>query len=224
MAICKQCGKQFQPKEAWHTTCWECHKASASTPRGTTVGNRIQGLDTVGARGPSPSSVPTPRPAPSPSRTPSPPAGGSPVPPNPSPTPRFSNKFVIAGSFYDESGFLKREVFIETAEAIADRFKEAKLTQTSLRRLFGPLKAEQNRLRLNSPTSPQAFGPAREALYRLIPLVESYTKREIHRRTDFSVFLQFLREHCDLACKEAREFIGFVELFTSVIARLKPKS
>jgi RecJ-like exonuclease len=119
-------------------------------------------------------------------------------------------------SFYDDHGHLRREIFIEASRELSELFMRANISQTSIRNLFNMLKDMANRLQADRNLD---FGIAQETLYRFIRQVEYNVKRQVLN----PIFQEFAERHLAVSTKDRKEFLGFVEYLTSIVARLKSK-
>jgi hypothetical protein len=125
-------------------------------------------------------------------------------------------KGCIFASFYDEGGHLRREIFIEAAKEASEVFMRANISQTSIRNLFNLLKDMSNRLQADRNLD---FGTARETFYKFVRQVEYNVKRQVLH----PVFQVFAERHLEVSTTSKKEFLGFVEYLTSIVARLKSK-
>jgi translation initiation factor 2B subunit (eIF-2B alpha/beta/delta family) len=119
-------------------------------------------------------------------------------------------------SFYDDRGHLRRQIFIEAARELSDLFMKANISQTSIRNLFNLLKDMANRLQADRNLD---FGIAQETFYRFVRQVEYNVKRQVLN----PIFQEFAERHLNVSTKDRKEFMGFVEYLTSIVARLKSK-
>lgn len=119
-------------------------------------------------------------------------------------------------TFYGEDGYLKREIFIESAGKTARIFENEGMTQTSFRSLFNMLKSMEQRLKAGK--IPQ--GEVDEAFLDFIRQVEYKTNREVLKS---DIFRKFVNAHKDIVLGNEKEFKGFVEYLTSILAYMKPK-
>jgi len=122
----------------------------------------------------------------------------------------------VFNTFYGEDGKLRREIFLESAEKAARLFEEQKMSQASIRSLFQMLKSLEQRLKVDKDMS---VGELNEVFFRFIRQVEYQAKREVIPE----VFRQFVDQHKDVVIGDIREFKGFVEYLTSIVARMKTK-
>jgi translation initiation factor 2B subunit (eIF-2B alpha/beta/delta family) len=119
-------------------------------------------------------------------------------------------------SFYDDRGHLRREIFIEAARELSELFMKANISQTSIRNLFNLLKDMGNRLQADRNLD---FGTAQETFYRFVRQVEYNVKRQVLN----PIFQEFAERHLEIATKNRKEYLGFIEYLTSIVARLKSK-
>ena len=119
-------------------------------------------------------------------------------------------------TFYNEDGNLKREIFLESAERMTEIVESSRMTVSQIRNLFHMLKSASNVLKADPKAD---FGATRQTFYEFVRQVEYQ-----HNRGHIpEVFVKFVRDHVDVATKEPREFNGFVEYLTSILARIKQK-
>lgn len=122
----------------------------------------------------------------------------------------------IFTTFYTEDGYPKRELYIDSAEKMTSILEKNGMTMSQLRSLFHMLKSASNLLK----SSPEArFGDARKTFHEFVRQVDHQNKRG-HVP---AVFVKFVRDHLEVATKNAKEFDGFVEYLTSILARIKQK-
>ena len=119
-------------------------------------------------------------------------------------------------TFYGEDGYLKRAIFLESAEKMTEILESAKMTMSQIRSLFHMLKSASNALKADRKAK---FGEARNTFYEFVRQVD-YQRKRGHIP---DVFVKFVRDHTDVATKDAREFEGFVQYLTSILARIKQK-
>jgi len=130
--------------------------------------------------------------------------------------PTIPESCIFKDGFYNDDGFLKREIFIESAEYMTKLLKKESMTQTKIRHLFNFLKAIDLRLKTRKNTP---LGYVRENFYRFWRDTEYLVNRNVIPRT----FLNFVKLHGEIAVKNIREFQGFVEYLTSIVARMRQK-
>ena len=118
-------------------------------------------------------------------------------------------------SFYDDRGHLRREIFIEAARELSELFMRANISQNAVRNLFHLLKDMSNRLQADRNLD---FGTAQETFYRFIRQVDYNVKRQVLN----PIFQEFAERHLEVSIKERKEYLGFVEYLTSIVARLNP--
>lgn len=125
---------------------------------------------------------------------------------------------VFKDSFYEPDGFLKRAIFIEAAEKMAQELQrqDPPMTQTSLRQLFNMVKSIDMRLKADRKLP---LGFIRESFFKFVVQTEYQTKRKVV----CDLFRDFVIAHEDLATKDQKEFRGFAEYLTAILARMKMK-
>lgn len=121
-------------------------------------------------------------------------------------------------SFYTENSALRREIFIEAAEEMANELTVEGMTQTQIRSMFNMLNEMAQRIKregddLNVDVVSQQY-------YEFVRQCEYQKKRGVFKG---DAFLQFAKDHLDVAASSKKEFIGFVEYLKSIMARLKTK-
>ncbi len=123
----------------------------------------------------------------------------------------------VLNTFY-KGDYLRREIFLEQAQRLADIFGGDRkgMSQSSIRSLFGMLKAMEQRIRVEKNLPEDEM---REVYYKFVRHCEYQRKRDIIPES----FLNFAKVHLDTATKNNREFRGFVEYLTSIMARMKTK-
>jgi CRISPR/Cas system CSM-associated protein Csm2 small subunit len=124
----------------------------------------------------------------------------------------------IFETFYDGKT-LKREIFIEAAKKAARQFEANKMTQTSIRRLFNMLKATQREAETAEPET--AASLAKTRYFEFYRLTEYQSRRQSANLPE--IFRQFAERHIDIAAGSYKEYCGFVEYLTSIIAYMKQK-
>ena len=123
---------------------------------------------------------------------------------------------IFKDSFYASDGYLKKEIFMGAAQKMSLEFQSEGMTQTSIRHLFNMIKAIEMRLKADKDLS---LGFVRENFYKFVTHTEYQTNRGVLR----PLFKEFIESHSDLAVKDKKEFKGFVEYLTSIVARMKQK-
>jgi CRISPR/Cas system CSM-associated protein Csm2 small subunit len=118
-------------------------------------------------------------------------------------------------SFYDQDGYLRREVNIEAAEEAVRVFRD--MTQSSIRQLFQMLKSVEARLDTMEPGKRAGF--IREQYGKFVSQVEYQSGRKV---IPFA-FKDFARAYYDIASSSEKEFRGFVQFLTAILARMKTK-
>ncbi|MCB9367141.1 MAG: type III-A CRISPR-associated protein Csm2 [Calditrichaeota bacterium] len=119
-------------------------------------------------------------------------------------------------TFYD-GGFLRKEIFMSSADRMARLFEDNRMSQGSFRSLFNMLHAVDKRIAANPDLE---LGAVREDLYRFVTLCEYQHKRRVIQVE----FLKFVKNHVDVAEQSKEEFHGFVEYLKSIMARMRAKS
>lgn len=122
-------------------------------------------------------------------------------------------------TFYN-GNTLKREIFIEAAKEAAHQFEANKMTQTSIRRLFNMLKAAQQEAD-TAPTEESKMSIAKTRYFEFYRLVEYQARRQSANLPE--IFRQFAERHIDIAAGSYKEYCGFVEYLTSIMAYMKQK-
>lgn len=122
-------------------------------------------------------------------------------------------------TFYDGTTF-KRAIFIEAAQKAALQFEANKMTQTSIRRLFNMLKAAQQEADAadNEETKTSI---AKTRYFEFYRLAEYQSRRQSANLPE--IFRQFAERHIDIAAGSYKEYCGFVEYLTSIMAYMKQK-
>lgn len=125
---------------------------------------------------------------------------------------------VFKDSFYEPDGFLKRAIFIEAAEKMAQRLQAQNppMTQTAMRQLFNMVKSIDMGLKAK-PELPIGF--IRENFLKFVTQTEYQAKRGVV----CELFREFVIAHEDIATKDQKEFRGFAEYMTAILARMKMK-
>ena len=119
--------------------------------------------------------------------------------------------------FYTPSGAIRREVYMETAEEIAqlfNRVRDPELKAASVRRFFESVRAAYDRYTQHPERS---FESAMELIYRLRPLA----RKSEERKVTHPCFTKFMEYYIELTSKDRRNLKGFKELFMSVIGYMK---
>lgn len=136
------------------------------------------------------------------------------------PTDHLPEVCIIRSSFYvdKENKCLKEEIFLNAAEEAANTFAGGRraMTQSSLRAMFNMLKAMDNRLKVEKEIP---ICKIREEYLKFHRWCIYQERREVIPYT----FLQFAKEHLEVATSDVDEFHGFVEYLTSIMARMKSK-
>ena len=123
---------------------------------------------------------------------------------------------IFNDSFYAADGYLKREVNIEAAEAMSEILQRERMTQASIRNLFNVISSMKMKLKADRDLPP---GFIRENFLKFVTQVEYQTKRGVIPET----FRKFIEVHTDLAIKDKKEFLGFADFLTAIVARMKQK-
>lgn len=118
--------------------------------------------------------------------------------------------------FYTESGSLCPDVYLETAEKIAQIFVREGLKVSSIRRFFEAVRAAHEQY-TQDPDPDQKFDRAMVSVYRLRPLARYSEERDVTKRC----FTDFMEHYIQLTAKDGRNLKGFKELFMSVVGYLK---
>jgi CRISPR/Cas system CSM-associated protein Csm2 small subunit len=127
-------------------------------------------------------------------------------------------QILFEDSFYRD-GFLKREIYIESAQEAASFFERQKpsLSSSSIRSLFYKLKAVEQRLQ--NPVDKPPLPEVQQAYYEFVRQCVYQDKRNVIP----TAFRLFAEKHLDVATKSEEEFQGFVQYLTSIIASMKSK-
>ncbi|RKX19780.1 MAG: hypothetical protein DRP26_02850 [Candidatus Zixiibacteriota bacterium] len=130
--------------------------------------------------------------------------------------PQIPDSCVFKDGFYNEDGYIKREVFIESAEQMSDILQRKRMTQASIRHLFNMIKSIEMRLKADRDLP---LGFIRENFYKFV----THTEYQVKRGIIPEVFREFVDSHKDIAVRSIDEFKGFVQYLTSIVARMKQK-
>ncbi len=125
---------------------------------------------------------------------------------------------IIKGSFYDEQGCMKEEIFLTAAEKASQCFRD--MSQKSIRTMFKALKATERKIK----TGKVDACPIKDDLNKFYIFCRYQSSRK--RENKFIVtpqFLKFVEGHLELAKRNGREFLGFLQYLTSIMARMKMK-
>ena len=190
---CKDCGKEFDANESHHNYCRDCYPKRQSAASDSS--GKIKASGPFGVK---------PQ-----NRNPERHGGG------PQQKVQLPEDCVFK-TFYEE-GQLKRGIYLESAQKVADICGREGLTSSQLRQLFFMLKSAQQHLKAQ-PDIP--FAQVRQALYEFARHVNYQVNRGVLKSPTFAALVQ---KHLDLAAKDAQEFTGFVEYITSIVAYLKQK-
>lgn len=126
------------------------------------------------------------------------------------------NDCMFQDSFYDEDGYLKRSVFLESAEKMSYILQKQRMTQASIRSLFGYINSIKTKLKADRNIP---LGYIRENFLKFV----THTEYQVNRGVIPEVFKEFVDRHKDLAIKSKKEFLGFADYLTSIVARMKQK-
>jgi len=120
----------------------------------------------------------------------------------------------LDGGYYDDKGYLRKEVIIEWPMAIVDVFAKQDLSSTALRRFYNKAKGLNNKYQFNPNYRrilPELYAFERDAAYAASRLVVP------------GVFIGFVVKNIDLATNDEKGFKGFIEHFQSIVAFAKGK-
>lgn len=123
---------------------------------------------------------------------------------------------IFKESFFDDDGYLKRDVSMEASERMARLLENEGMTQTSIRNLFNMIKNADMRLK-SDPDLPLGF--VREQYSKFVTQTEYQFKRGIVKKN----FRDFVVAHEGMAIRNRKEFQGFVDYFAAIVARIKIK-
>ncbi|PKK82044.1 MAG: hypothetical protein CVT49_15780 [candidate division Zixibacteria bacterium HGW-Zixibacteria-1] len=130
--------------------------------------------------------------------------------------PGLPSHCVFKDSFYEPDGYLKREVNIEAAEAMSEILQRERMTQASIRNLFNSVNSIKMKLKTDRDL-PSGF--IRENFLKFVTQVEYQSKRDVIPE----IFRIFVEIHTDLVVKDKKEFLGFADYLTAIVARMKQK-
>lgn len=116
---------------------------------------------------------------------------------------------LLLDSFYDGEN-LKREVFRDIPEQIANTFKDADMKSTSLRRFYNVVRRAYDKYRFSDAHD---FAPSRELIQSLDHLASYSQTRDVTK----PCFTKFIKHYIDIAEKSPENLRGFKMLFESVI-------
>jgi len=125
-------------------------------------------------------------------------------------------KDCIFDSFY-EGDTLRREIFLEAADKVTGICMREGLTASQVRQLFFMLKSMDQRLKAEPDLD---FGLVKQTLYEFARHVKYQVGRRVLKSPTFAALVD---KELDVACKNPREFRGFVQYITSIVAYLKEK-
>ncbi|MBF0566516.1 MAG: hypothetical protein HQK89_14905 [Nitrospirae bacterium] len=128
----------------------------------------------------------------------------------------------LNGSYYDDKGCLKKEIFIKFADEVAkdllDKNLKPQMTPTAVRAFYNRLKFIESQYKKNLD-----FRRVKEGLWELQSLAVSQEKRGVIP----SPFYIFVKKNVECAEKDENgdiEFKGFIKHFFSVLAHFKEKT
>ncbi len=125
----------------------------------------------------------------------------------------------MVNSYFDEKGHLKREIFIEDAKRLAEKFANDGLKHTALRHFFQKLRDIEFKLKRQ-----KCFDSIKDDIYGLVPLAYyQYNRIVNNRRVIPESFKNFIEENVNLAVKSEENFRGFVEYLKSILAYSKER-
>jgi hypothetical protein len=125
----------------------------------------------------------------------------------------FPNDYLKKG-YYDENGNLLREIIVEHAREVANQLSNDGMNSAALRRYYSRLIGIKNKL-----ISTKDFEKVRPKIYELIPRVTYDHSRKI---VPYS-FRLFIEKNLELACKNDKDFLGFVLHCQSLVCFFKEK-
>ena len=123
-------------------------------------------------------------------------------------------KYLKNGSF-DEHGRPKREIYLDWAETISEDLEKEGMTKASLRRFYSQVKVLQPLLQEN-------FDDNKHKLYRVLTLATYGVNRDQDVKLP-DMFLYFIRQNIELATKDLKHYLAFLDHFESVVAYFKGK-
>lgn len=120
-------------------------------------------------------------------------------------------KGYLAGGYFDENGYLKKEVLIDWPKALIDVFARAPnpLTKTALRRFYNKLKALEHKLN------------SQNEMKQLLPDIYAFERDAVYaasREVVPEMFIGFMAKNVEQAVISPKHFKAFVEHFQSLIA------
>jgi CRISPR type III-A-associated protein Csm2 len=136
----------------------------------------------------------------------------------------------LAGGYFEPSGHLRKEIFIDWAKSMTDALAQAKpkATKNSLRAFYSMLRMAKNQFDAQKADREAAWGDAKAQLYRLRTAAQYQGTRGVISRLCQE---KFLNDNIDLVLKEGtnldqftKYFNAFVEHFQSVIAYLPERA
>lgn len=116
----------------------------------------------------------------------------------------------LRNGYYNDKGFLRKEVFVDDAQWIAKKLAiDDKIKPTNLRKFYNHLKRIERLFRLQGN-----FSMIESKLYAF-QRDAAYAKR---RDVAGQLFVDFIEKNIQLAVQNEKNFAGFIEHFQSVIA------
>jgi len=115
--------------------------------------------------------------------------------------------------YYDERGWLRREVFVDWPKQLAQQLNASR---TNLRRLYDHVAAIRFRIRMKDEghQAPQIIREGMGQLYR-------FAQYQAERKVVNHDVRNFIQTHCDAIGDDAARFEGFYQLFQSTMAYLR---
>lgn len=131
---------------------------------------------------------------------------------------RYGNlpKHLMLESLFTETGAIKKQVYMETAENIAEIFTNSGISPTIIRKFFESVRAVHEKY---SQDPQKNFDNAMASLYRIIAIANKSEDRGVTKRC----FTDFLDHYVTISEKNERNLKGFKELFMSVVCYTKDK-
>lgn len=134
--------------------------------------------------------------------------------------PRLPERYLAHG-YFDEKGYLRRELITTEALEVARQFVGIQMTSGQLRRFFAHVRQASRRL-VREP-----FEAVLPAVLEMMPLVADTVGRAKAEGKDYALFKTFIDSNVERAAHGQKEFEeGFLKHFMYVIAYfkyLKPK-
>jgi len=125
---------------------------------------------------------------------------------------------VYRTGYFDDSGNIKCELLVESANRIARELGDSGVTFTQLRRFFGQVRCIEREL------GQKEFPQLVPQIQSLEPMVANYVGRAKNQaeRAQREIFKQFIDHNVRLAARDERSFRkGFIPHFESVVAYYK---